>query len=115
LFIRILPMAMYGKSVTIVNGQQNSPDVQLDSGLSLVGIYVPAGFEGTSLSFLIEHPTETGGLTLYHDGADVAIVVAASKYVALDPFLFAGVNKFKIRSNNAVGADRTLVLAARPV
>lgn len=105
--------AMYDKSATIPNGQQNSADVLLSPGDSLVGIFMPAAFTGTALTFLIQHPTGSD-FTLYSAGSDVSITVAPSKYVALNSDLFKGVSKLKIRSNAAEGADRSLVLAVRP-
>ena len=64
-------------------------------GRLLVGVTIPAGLDGTSLGFAVAATLNGTYNTLMYGGAAVSITVAASRYVALDPGLFAGVRFVK--------------------
>lgn len=102
-------------SATIATGQTASAEVDL-FGFTLVGLFIPSTFDGTTLTFTVA--TESGGtfVTLQTAGADLTITTAASKYVALDPSLFAGVRWFKIVAGSSqTTTDTVITLSKRPV
>jgi hypothetical protein len=101
-------------NVTIANGQQASPTLNLN-GSTLCGIHMPATFTGTSLTFQAA-PTEDGTYqAVMWQGSDFSVTVAAGRYVALNPAIFAGISFIRIVSGSAEGAARTLTAVSRPV
>lgn len=64
-------------------------------GRLLVGVTIPTGLDGTSLGFAVATELDGTYNTLMYGGAAVSLTVAASRYVALDPGLFAGVRFVK--------------------
>lgn len=83
---------------------------------TLCGIYVPASFTGTTLTFTASD-TATGTFAPVKDGAGAAVskTVAAGDYIYIDPVLFAGIRHLKIVSGSAEAAERVLKLATRIV
>lgn len=103
------------EDVVISSGGTKSAAVSL-AGTTLTGIYMPATFTGTAVTF--EAATSLTGTYLpVQDGAGSAIskTVAASQYIKIDPGDFAGVRFLKIVSGSTEGADRTVTLSLRPV
>lgn len=107
------PAKIVHKTVTIANAATDSDAIDLQ-GLTLCGVHLPSGFDGTSLAF--KTSTTLGGTyTTVADGAaDIAKVVAASRYVALDPSVFAGIRFLKLVGGAQTGAV-ILTLALRQV
>lgn len=101
-------------AATIANGATTSGAVDL-TGTTLVGLHMPAAFTATAVTFTVAESAGGTYRTLYSAGADVTITVAAAKYVALDPSVFAGARFIRIVSGAAEGAARTIILATRPV
>jgi len=68
-------------AVPIADGATESGVIDFNK-VKIAGIYIPAGFEGTSLKFT-SSPTKTGTqLPVYDDGGtEVDLVVAAERYV----------------------------------
>lgn len=102
-------------STTIASSATTSGEIDL-SGTTLCGIYIPAAFTGTSISF--QAASESGGtFVAVKDGAgnSVSKTVAASQFIKIDPTDFVGVRFLKIVSGSTEAAERTLVLAARPI
>lgn len=101
-------------AAAIAAGQAASDPVDL-GGTTLCGLYLPAAFTGTSLTF--QASPSAGGTyqTIQKSGADLSIAVAPGKYAALSPGDFAGVQFLKIVSNANEAAPRSLTLALRPV
>jgi len=68
-------------SVPIADGATESAVVDLNK-VKIVGINIPAGFDGISLKFT-SSPTKAGTqLAVYDDGgSEVDLVVAASRYI----------------------------------
>lgn len=100
---------------TISAAGTKSAEVNL-CGTTLVGMYIPASFQGTSVSF--EAAKGTGGTFVpVKDGAgnSVTKTVAASQFIKLDPADFVGINFLKIVSNATEDAQRVIDLAARPL
>lgn len=75
-------MRAFALPVTIADGATESAALNLNRA-KLVGIHIPAGFEGTSIKFTAA-PTETGTYLAVYDDADaeVDLTVAASRYIA---------------------------------
>ena len=110
-----MPSPVKEFAATVATGQTTSSEVDIADCL-LLGVILPAEFDGTTLGFTVS--TTTGG-TFYtlRDGAGAAAVsytVAASSYVALDPGLFAGVRYVKIVLGSQTGATAAK-LVCRPL
>jgi hypothetical protein len=107
-------MNMRHKDVTIAASGQASGSLALD-GFTLCGLYMPAAFTGTTLTFQAENGKGTFLTIADGAGSDVSKTVAASKYIKLDPSDFAGVNYLKIVSGSIESADRVITLALREI
>ena len=105
----------YGKSAAIPSGETTSGALDLGA-LTLVGLFMPAAFTGTTVKFQAAESL-AGTYRTVTDGAgsDYSVTVAASKYVPVDPVKLAGVRFLKIVSGSAEGAARSVVLALRRV
>lgn len=102
-------------TVTIASGQTLSPEIDL-YGVSLLGLYIPASFEGTTIK--IKACPNSGGTFLPHyvGGTEYSLTVGASRHVAIDNLhTIAGLRFIKLESNNAVAADRVITLSTRPL
>ena len=102
-------------SATIANTATKSGAVAT-GGMALVGIYMPAAFTGTTITFEV-HNQETGTYNPVKksDGTALTYTVdnAAVSYVAIDPSYFYGVFYLKVVAGSAQGASRTLTLALK--
>lgn len=97
-----------GASASIANGLQNS-SVIATGGMALTGIFLPAAFTGTALTFLA--CALVGGTYVpvcKSDGSPLSYTVAQGTYVAIDPRDFQGIPFLKIVSGSAEGGARTL-------
>lgn len=98
---------------TIANGQTTSPQVDMMEHV-LCGIFLPAAFTGTALTFLASDVTGGTFVSVRDgDGAAITKTVAAGQYAPVDPADFAGIRFLKVVSNAAEGGARTLKLAGR--
>ena len=93
---------------TITNGQKLS-SIIVCGGLSLVGIFIPAGFTGTALTF----EASVDGISFFpvnstESGTSLSYVVAESTYCSINPDTFYGINYLIVKSGSNEGADRTL-------
>lgn len=108
-------MTTYSYPVAIIaSGATTSQPIDL-TGNTLCGLKMPAAFTGTALTFSFCEKIDGTYVTLYKDGADLSVSVAASKGVVLDPVDFACFNFVKIISNASEGAARSIMLFGRPV
>jgi hypothetical protein len=64
--------------------------------LCLVGIFIPAGFSGTGVSFETSFDGVTWVPVYGADGTQVAATVGAGQYVALSPAVMFGVGHIKL-------------------
>lgn len=99
-----------GLSVVIANGLQLSAVIKT-GGMALTGIFLPAAFTGTALTF---EACDTVGGTYVPvkstvSGTALSYTVAQGTYCAIDPKDFQGIPFLKIKSGSAEGAARTLV------
>lgn len=84
-------------------------------GFAPVGIYMPAAFTGTTLTFTA---CDTSGGTYLvvkntTSGTSLSYTVAQGTYVALDPKDFQGISFLKIISGSTEAGTRTLKLALK--
>lgn len=103
-------------SVPIVVGQTESGEIDLRN-VTPVGIFAPADWDSTAITFKIA-PAYGGTYVVMDDGAGAAYSrsLGASKYIPLDPSIFAGIDAMKIVAGTTVaGTDSTLTLVVRPV
>lgn len=107
------PVNCYDLTAVVADGQTTSGEVNLQ-GSTLCGVFLPSGMEGTSLAFTVSDQPGGTFLALTDAGDAVSYTVAASRYVALNPSLFAGVRYLKLVVGSQTGAV-TVVLATRPV
>ena len=98
----------------IANGSQESGGVFI-KGATLSGVYIPAVFTGTAISFLASHDGQNFSPVMDGQGNEISRTVSAGQYIALDPTTFAGINHLKIKSGTAEAASRTMKIASRVV
>lgn len=94
---------------------QTESDALVTGGLTLCGIQLPATFTGTAISF--EMCDTIGGtyVPMYNSAGAISYTVAASRYIAVDPKDFQGVQFLKIKSNATELAARTLLCALKGI
>lgn len=104
----------------ITSGVSLSTAVNIDP-YRLVGIAMPATWTAANLTFQASHDNGTTYNNLYDDlGTEMTVTAAASRYITLDPAVFAGINYLKVRSGTSgtpvnQGGDRTITLVTRTV
>lgn len=102
-------------TVTILDGQTESDGVQL-GGTSLVAIDIPAGFDGTALTFQVSSDgTNYKTYKRMSDGAAVAAVVGADAAYAAGYFDFGGYEWIKLVAGTSQTGDITITLKTRPL
>jgi hypothetical protein len=102
----------YDQQPQIANAGQVSNAVDI-GGSVLVGLFLPAAFTGTSVTF--QAATTLNGTygTVQSGGADYTVNVTQGKYAAVDPTVFSGLRYIKVVSGSAEGGNRTITLATR--
>ena len=90
-------------------------DAITTNGLSLVGIYIPAAFTGTSLNFLVSETLGGTYVPLYNKSGEVTYTVAPAQFLAIAPIDFYGVPFLKIVSNSSEAAARSLACALKGI
>lgn len=94
----------YGSSVaTIANGQALSGAAQL-GGRLLHAIQMPSVWTSASMTFQASYDGATFANVYDQYGNELSVEVAASRFVALDPTLFAGAQGIKVRSGTSGAA-----------
>ena len=103
-------------TVTIDDGETVSSAADI-SGTSLVAIDIPAGLEGTAMTFQVSSDDGTTFRTYKRmiDGASVTAVVGANAAYATDPGDFAGYSHIKLVAGTAQTGDITITLQTRPL
>lgn len=101
--------------ITIESGETISNEVNM-RGMTLCGLYMPAAFTGTTITFQASDQSNGTFVAAYDvSGSQITATVSASKYIKLDPSDFAGIQHIKLVSGSAEGADREIKLAIRSV
>lgn len=104
----------------IANGESLTEDINL-AGNVLVGIYIPVGFTGTTISFAISADGVTWFNMYVADGTEALATVAPGRYVTLDSNSFLGGRWLRVRSGPSAAptnqsGDSTITLSlGRPV
>jgi hypothetical protein len=84
------------------------------SGLSLVGIQLPAAFTSTAITFL----ASLDGVTyqpLYNSSGAVSYTVAQGEFIAIKPEDFYGIPFFKIVGGTSEAAARSFSVALKGI
>ena len=103
-----------GQTVEIASGETDSEVIRAGQAVP-VGIYLPAAFTGTSISFTAsDSGTGTFAPVIDSTGA-VSIDVSAGDYVSLPPALLAGCHYIKIVSGSSEAAARSLEVVSRSI
>lgn len=105
------------KNATIATGQANSNEIQLQNEDQILGLFFPAAFTGTALSFLASS-TPGGTFVDVYDvaGASVySLTVGVSRYVPVDPRIFVGINYIKLKAGTNQAADVVVQVACRDI
>lgn len=101
-------------TATIADGQTTSGTINLGDH-TLVGVFIPTGFEGTTLTF---EASPDGGVTfltiLNEDGTTFTLTCTASRYVMVDPSRLCGAGVLRLVASVQTGPV-TLTLATRPL
>lgn len=105
-------------TATVANGATTSGEVDLQ-GTQLVGIFVPAEFDGTTIT-ITASPTSGGTFVTVQDGdgssSAFTITTTASRYVPIDNLaMVAGLRFVKLVCGTAQTGATTFTLATRPV
>src|SRR5689334_1690823 len=101
-----------GATVTILSGQtvSNAVDIQ---DQQIVGLITPAALTSIAITFQGSHDGVTYNPVTKTDGSNYSLVVAASKYVTINPNDLAGLRFVKVVAGTAEGADRSIILMLR--
>lgn len=101
--------------VTIASGQTTSSAADL-GGYQLVGIQTPAALTSTAITFTAATGA-AGTYTAVYDyaGTQYTLTVSTSRWVYLEPVVFAGMRYIKLVGGSSEGADRTINLIVRAV
>ncbi len=91
------------------SGATTSGWVELPSDLKLVGLHIPSGFVGTTIDFHTKVTPDGSALAIRDvGGANVYQVTAgASRFIPLDPRVFAGLTHLRLTSSNSETLDIT--------
>jgi len=100
------------KNAVIAASGTKSAAIPLN-GFVPVGIYFPATFTGTAVTFEACDTEDGTYRPVYNSAGAVSYTIAQARFYALDPKDFAGINFLKIVSGATEGAERTLVVALK--
>ena len=113
-----LPIGLETLTVTIASGTSLSPALGIGAK-TLVGIFMPAGWDAANLSFQMSADGSTFG-DVHTTAAELTYTAAAGQYIAVDPALWRGINNLKVRSGTSGStvnqtADRIITLVIKPL
>lgn len=104
-------------TATIASSASTSDALDCSSGRTLVGITLPGTLTGTAMTFTTS--TTSGGTysPVYDVGGASAysVTIGTSRYVALDPAVFAGCRFVKLVSGSTEGGSRAITCHTRVV
>ena len=102
-----------GTAVIPLNGTLSN--VIQTKGLSLVGISLPASLTGTALKFQACDTVDGTFLPVYNSAGEISLTVAASRYIAVDPKDFQGIQFLKLVSGTTEIAERTIGISLKGI
>lgn len=97
---------------TIAASGTSSAAVDLH-GYVLTGIYFPATFTGTAVTFTTSNAIAGTYQPVYNSSGVVSYTIAQARYYAIDPKDFKGVRYLKVVSGSTEGSTRTLTLSLK--
>lgn len=94
--------------VTIANAASTSTALTMEGNRVPVGIQTPASLTSTTLTF--EGSTDTGATyqPLYDGSTLYSLTAGTSRYIGLNPNVFAGVKLVRIVGGSTEGGARTI-------
>lgn len=109
--------------VTILSGQNVSNLVRTDPGQTIIGIFMPAGWDAANLTIQATANPDSGTPTyndVYTPSAEYVIGAAANRFIAIPATDLLGISAFRLRSGTAAtpvnqSVSRTLTLLMREV
>ncbi len=115
-------MAITQFSAVIADAATESGAIDLGP-FSPLGLFVPTGFEGTSITFkaapqVVSGTTVSAGtyVPVYDgDGALLSYTVAAGQFVPIDPTHFTGIRFLKIVAGTAQTGASTVTVPAKQI
>ncbi|WP_165420955.1 hypothetical protein [Bradyrhizobium sp. Leo170] len=102
----------------IANGGSLSGAIPIGNKI-ITGIMMPAGWDNAALTFQVSVDGGASWSNLFDSsGNEVSFQAAASRFIAVDPTLWIGINHIKIRSGTAAAvvnqtAERSLRLVGQ--
>ena len=111
-----MPQYQASIDVTIASGQTKSAGVDLGKGNRLMGLQLPSAMTGASMSF--EASLDGTAYVPVYDiggGSVHSITIGTSRYIPLDPRVFASVQYVRLVSASSEAADRSMKIAVRGV
>ncbi len=94
-------------TVTIASSGTVSTAITIEGGRTVLALRTPATLNGTEFKF----QASTDGdnfFALYNGSTEYAVTVAASRYIALNTEVMAGVRFLKVVSGSSEAAARTI-------
>lgn len=83
-------------------------------GMALCGVFIPAAFTGTAITFLASHDgTNFVPVKSTTSGSALSYTVAQGQFNAIDPKDFNGIQYLQIKSGSSEAAARTLVASLK--
>lgn len=107
------PVVTNDKQATIADSGTESDVIDL-RGCTLVGAYIPSGFDGSTLAFKASQSEGGTFYDVYTFGTDLSYIVTASKYIAIDKEDFLGVQFLKLVVPSQTG-EILIPLSTRPL
>lgn len=106
----------FDQTATIASGQTTSAEIDLGGGVTLAGLIMPSSFTGTSIKIQMANASGGTYVTVQSLGSDYQLTVAGGKYVPIENLaITAALRWIKLVSGSSEAADRTIILATRPV
>lgn len=99
------------------NSSATSEIVDLQPFNSLVGLHIPSGFSGTTMTFEAAATDDSAGTfrqVMAMDGAAAySVTITANRYIPLDPRVFAGLRRVRLVA--ALSNNVTINVEGRPI
>jgi hypothetical protein len=98
-------------TVTIASSGTVSTAITIEGGRTVLALRTPATLTGTEFKF----QSSTDGdnfFALYNGSTEYAVTVAASRYIALNTEVMAGVRHLKVVSGSSEAAARTISIVS---
>lgn len=103
----------YNRSVdtaTIPSAGTTSPAISVPSRRALVGVQTPATITSTALTFEASGDDGASWVPVYEKSTLYSLTIAASRYHAVDPLVFAGISLLRIVGGSTEAAARDVKL-----